>query len=128
MVAMNKKQDIALLLARIVVGIILLSHATAALRGSNSMPFSGVAELGLPRWTAHVAVWVELGCGLLLLVGKFTRIAATLVAIHMALGVRVHWHQGFLYGSDFPLALVALASIFAAVGPGRYALDSFRKI
>ena len=124
---MSKKQDIALLLARLLLAAILIAHAVATLRGSNSMPFSGVAELGLPRWTAHVAIWVELGCGVLLLLGKFTRIAAVLVAIHMALGARVHWHQGFLYGSDFPLALVALAGIFAAFGPGKYALDSFRR-
>jgi len=58
MVTMNKKQDIALLLARIVLGVILLSHAVAALRGANSKPFSGVEELGLPHWTAHVVIWM----------------------------------------------------------------------
>src|SRR4051812_18507598 len=117
MVTMNKKQDIALLLARLVLGAILLTHAIFAIRGLNPKPFSGVEDLGLPHWTAHVAIWVELGSGLLLLLGKFTRFAAALAGIHMLLGVKVHWHQGFLYGADFPLAMAALACIFVALGP-----------
>jgi putative oxidoreductase len=122
---MNKKQDIALLLARMVLGVILLAHSIAALRGANSKPFSGVDELGLPHWTAHVAIWIELACGVLLVLGKFTRIAAALAAIHMVVGVKVHWHQGFLYSADFPLALAALACVFAAFGSGQYGLDGF---
>jgi putative oxidoreductase len=124
---MSKKQDIALLLARLVLGIILVAHAVTALRGSNPMPFSGVDNLGLPHWTADVAIWIELGSGILILLGKFTAVAAVLVMIHMLLGVRVHWHQGFLYGTDFPLALVALACVLVVFGPGKYALESFRK-
>jgi len=122
---MTKKQDIALFLARIALGVILLTHAIAAMRGVNSKPFSGVEELGLPHWTAHVAIWIELGCGALLVLGKFTRIAAALAAIHMLLGVKVHWHEGFLYGADFPLALAAIAFVFVAFGSGRYGLDAF---
>jgi len=122
---MSKRQDIALLLARVALGIILLAHAIAALRGANSKPFSGVEELGLPQWTAHVAIWTELGCGVLLFLGKFTRIAAALATIHMVLGVEVHWREGFLYSADFPLALTALAIVFVALGPGRYGLDAF---
>ncbi|MFL6300828.1 MAG: DoxX family protein [Terriglobales bacterium] len=121
---MSKKQDIALLFARVVLGFILLAHAGAALHGSNSKPYSGVEALGLPHWTAHIAIWVELGCGLLLFVGKFTRVAAALATIHMVLGIKAHWQEGFLYSADFPLGLAALSLVFLAIGGGRFSLDS----
>ena len=124
---MSKKQDIALLLARFLLAAILIAHAVAALRGFNNKPFAGVEELHLPHWMASVAIWVELISGILLLAGKFTRIAAALVMIHMLLGVRVHWHEGFLYSADFPLALATLALIFLAFGSGKYGFDALKK-
>ena len=123
---MNKRQDIALLLARLILGAILMAHAISALRGSNAKPFTGVEELHLPHWMAYVAIWVELGSGVLLFGGKFTRIVALLALLHMLLGVKVHSQQGFLYAADFPLALAALAMIFVAFGSGKYGFDALR--
>jgi putative oxidoreductase len=88
-----------------------------------------VVHLGMPAWLGYVAAFTELLGGAALILGFFTLIAASAIAIDMAVAVlRVHLHNGLTGwnghpGFEFPLSLVALALFLIADGPGWLAID-----
>jgi putative oxidoreductase len=119
--------DIALLLLRAVLGIVMLAHGVPKL-----LHFGGVAQgfghMGVPAPTlaAAFATLAEAGGGLLMLLGVLTDIAGVLFAIDM-LGaiIFVHAAKGFSAGNggyEFPLVLLTIAVAIALMGPGRYAV------
>jgi putative oxidoreductase len=121
--------DLALLLLRVVLGVVMLAHGVPKL-----LHFGGVAQgfagMGVPAPTlaAAFATLVEVGGGLLLLLGVATDIFGLLFAIDM-LGaiIFVHAAKGFSAGNggwEFPLVLIAIALALALAGPGRYAVRS----
>jgi putative oxidoreductase len=121
--------DAALLILRLVLGVIMLYHGIPKL-----MDFAGTAAgmsgMGIPAPTlsAAFATIAEVVGGILLLLGVATDIAGLLVVIDM-LGaiVFVHAKNGFSVangGVEWPLALVAMALAIALAGPGRYSLGA----
>jgi putative oxidoreductase len=119
--------DAALLIVRVVLGIIMLYHGWAKVTdlGGTIEGFSGMG-VPIPALTATFAMVAEVGGGLLLLLGVLTDIAGLLVAIDM-LGaiIFVHAKNGFAVtdnGFEWPLALLAMALGIALAGPGRYAV------
>lgn len=119
--------DAALLILRVVLGIIMIYHGWPKLTNLGGT-IEGFAGMGvpLPAVAAVFAMLVEVVGGLLLLVGAFTDIAGFLVAIDM-LGaiVFVHAKNGFAVnegGVEWPLALLAMGLAIALAGPGRYAV------
>jgi putative oxidoreductase len=123
-------RDIALLIGRLVLGTILVAHGSQkwwdwGITGTTT----GFAEMGipLPSAAAIVAATVELGGGVLLLVGLLTEIAGVLVALNM-LGavVLVHIGNGVFVennGWELPGAIFTAALVLAAAGAGRFSVD-----
>ena len=121
--------DLALLLLRVVLGIVMLVHGVPKL-----LHFGGVAQgfagMGVPAPTlaALFAAIAEAVGGLFMLLGIATDIFGVLFAIDM-LGaiVFVHWSKGFSAGNggwEFPLVLLTMALTVALAGPGRYSAGS----
>ena len=121
--------DLALLLLRVVLGIVMLVHGVPKL-----LHFGGVAQgfagMGIPAPTlaAVFAAIAEAVGGLFMLLGIATDIFGVLFAIDM-LGaiVFVHWSKGFSAGNggwEFPLVLLTMALTVALAGPGRYSAGS----
>lgn len=85
--------------------------------------------LGIGKWSYYGAVASELGCGLLVAVGLFTRAACLPLIFTMGVAIlKVHandpWAMGGAGGSKEP-AMIYLAA-FAAIlfaGPGKYSVD-----
>jgi len=119
--------DAALLILRVVLGIIMLYHGWPKLTGLGGV-IEGFTGMGipLPAVSAVFATVAEVGGGLLLLLGAFTDIAGLLVAIDMLGAITfVHAKNGFGVGDggvEWPLALLAMALAVALAGPGRYAV------
>lgn len=119
--------DGALLILRIVLGIIMLYHGWPKLTnlGGTIQGFTGMG-IPLPALSAIFAMVAEVGGGLLLLLGVFTDIAGLLFAIDMLGAITfVHAKNGFPVdkgGYEFPLALLAMALALAFAGPGRYSV------
>jgi putative oxidoreductase len=117
--------DLALLLLRVVLGIVMLVHGVPKL-----LHFGGVAQgfagMGVPAPTlaAAFAAIAEAGGGLLMLLGIATDIAGVLFAIDMLGAIMfVHLAKGFSAGNggwEFPLVLLTMALGVALAGPGRY--------
>ncbi|MFC5729426.1 MULTISPECIES: DoxX family protein [Nocardioides] len=122
--------DLGLLLARVLIGIVLIAHgwqkfATYTLDGTaQSFDLMGVPA---PQAAAVFAAVVELAGGTLLLVGLLTPVAAALVVLDM-LGAFWFAHRSagvFVADGGWELVAViaALAVAVAAAGPGRASLD-----
>lgn len=119
--------DAALLILRVVLGIIMLYHGWPKLTnlGGTIQGFSGMG-IPLPAVAAVVATVAEFAGGLLMLLGVLTDVAGLLFALDM-LGaiVFVHAKNGFAVsegGIEWPLGLMAMALAVALAGPGRYSV------
>jgi putative oxidoreductase len=118
--------DLALLILRVVLGIIMIYHGWPKLTnlGGTIEGFSGMG-IPAPALAAVFAMVAEFFGGLLLLAGVFTDIAGLMFAIDMLGAITfVHAKNGFAVnegGVEWPLALLAMALAIALAGPGRYA-------
>ena len=118
--------DLALLLLRVVLGIIMMYHGWPKLTnlGGTIEGFSGMG-IPAPALAAVFSMAAEFFGGLLLLVGVFTDIAGLMITIDMLGAITfVHAKNGFAVnegGVEWPLALLAMALAIALAGPGRYA-------
>lgn len=125
---LSRLQPVALLVLRIALGIIFLTHGypkLAHLRGNAQMQGFFV-EHGLPAYFLYVAGVIEVFGGALLLAGLFTRPAALLLALEMCVAiVKVHMAHGYLavHDYEFPMSLAAACFVLATVGPGFISLD-----
>jgi putative oxidoreductase len=119
--------DLALLILRVVLGIIMMYHGWPKLTNLGGT-IEGMSGMGIPA-PALAAVYTmvaEFFGGLLLLLGVFTDIAGLMFAIDMLGAITfVHAKNGFAVnegGVEWPLALMAMALAIALAGPGRYAV------
>ncbi|WP_153504034.1 DoxX family protein [Cumulibacter manganitolerans] len=125
--------DTALLLLRVVLGLLMAGHAMQKLTGA----FSGEGfdrtvaifdRVGFrpARTNVAVAIALELVAGALLVLGLITPFAAAALAGTLVVAASVHWKNG-LWGSkngiELPALLAAVAACVALAGPGRFALD-----
>ncbi len=119
--------DLALLLLRVVLGIIMIYHGWPKVTNLGGI-IDGFAGMGvpLPAVSAVFSTLAEFGGGILLLAGAFTDIAGLMVAVDM-LGaiVIVHAKHGFSVGDngvEWPLALLTMGLAIALAGPGRFSV------
>ena len=121
--------DRGLLLMRIALGVVFVMHGGQKLFVyGHAGVASGMAALGLPLpgLSAALITAVELGGGLALLAGAFTRVAAFLIAGAMAVAtVSAHLSNGFFMPSGFEYTLTLMLSSLAVLmtGPGAYSVD-----
>jgi putative oxidoreductase len=122
-------QPLALLVMRLVLGVIFVDHGYHKVFGGMHHHVQFVVSLGLPAWSAYLSAFTEFLGGLLVLIGLFTRAAAFAICIDMAFAIaKVHFHNGLIGngGSEFPLALAALAFALIFFGSGPIAFDHLR--
>lgn len=122
--------DLALLLARLGLGGVLIAHGWQKL---DQMGIEGTTaffeSLGipLPQVAAYTAIGVELIGGGLIVLGLLTPIVGVLVALQMgAAGWFAHRENGIFVGDggwELVLVIGLLALTLAAVGAGRASLD-----
>ncbi len=121
-------RPIGLLLLRIALGVIFLSHGypkLAHLRGGAQMQ-SFFVEHGLPGYFLYVSGVLETFGGVLLLLGLFTRAAAVLLGLEMCVAIwKVHSGHGYLavHDYEFPLTLATACFALATIGAGLISLD-----
>jgi putative oxidoreductase len=129
---MNRQltRDLALAVARVVVGAIFIAHGWQKLvtfgLDATSQGFAGMG-VPLPTVSAALAGVIELGGGLALALGAFTTVAGIATALDM-LGafVLVHLGNGVFVtenGWELVAALGAASIALAAVGAGRFSVD-----
>jgi Predicted membrane protein len=119
-------QPLGLLVLRIAVGLIFLTHGYPKLTRSAAAMQGMFVQHGLPAQLLYVAGVLETFGGVLLILGLFARPAALLLAIEMGVAiVKVHSGRGImaLHEYEFPLALGTACLALATVGAGVLAGD-----
>ncbi len=126
--------DVAFLVLRLVVGLLVAGHGAQKLFGW----FKGPGVAGMAGWLGSVgfrparlwamlAGWAELGGGLLLALGFLSPLGSLGIAASMLMAtVKVHWPKVWVTENGMELTLTNLAATAAVgiAGPGAYSLDA----
>lgn len=133
---MNRPQ-IGLLVLRLAMGVVFFLHGWTKLFGegiSFVQEMLTMAGASLPGSVLWAVALLELVAGLALLLGIFTRYAASLLAIEMLIAVLLfHVREGFFivavpnvplaYGFEFHLTLIAALACLTLSGPGGASME-----
>ena len=121
---LDRVQPLALLVLRLVLGVIFVAHGYSKIFGGMSHHVQLVHSLGIPGWLAYVSAAAEFFGGLMVLLGLATRIGAALIFCNMAVAIwKVHLHQGVRGGLEFPLSVAAIAFALIFFGGGPISLE-----
>ena len=122
---LNSLQPLGALLLRLALGLSMTVHGYQKVVPHGALHHFAhyVATLGLPYWLGYVSAFTEFIGGMLLIVGLFTRLAASFIATNMIVAfATVGIHRGFgIYNYILALAVIAIMLVF--YGAGAFALD-----
>ena len=121
----ERMQDIGLLVLRLTLGGLMLTHGIKKLLSFAEMSDSFADPIGVgPTFSLVLAVFAEVFCAGLVMLGAFTRFAVIPLIVTMAIAA-------FLVHAADPLAKKELALIYMAgfvalgfLGAGRLSLDA----
>lgn len=126
-------QDGLALIGRILLAALFIPAGFNKIAGfAGTAGYIGSVGLPLPEVGAAIAIVVELGLGILLLVGFKTRLAALVIAV-FTLAAAIFFHnywampadkatmQGLMFWKNMGIVGGLLA--FTAFGPGRFSID-----
>ncbi|MFQ3244285.1 MAG: putative oxidoreductase [Arenicella sp.] len=120
----TRYQDHAAFSLRLVFGVILLAHGLLKLIVfTPSGTAAYFASLGFPEVLAYLTIALEVGGGLALILGFYTRLTALASIPVLAGATWVHLSNGWVFsnqggGWELPALLVILAAIIATQGAG----------
>ncbi|MEV7693282.1 DoxX family membrane protein [Microbacterium sp. NPDC089189] len=126
--------DVGLLILRVVLGLLLVGHASQKLlglfRGKGIAGTAGLFEAsglrpGVPLVIA--AGLTELGGAGLLVLGLATPLAVSMVLGAMAVAISTLWSKGLwghLGGYEVPFCYALMAFVLGVTGPGAFSLDA----
>lgn len=124
----DQQSQYGVALLRVSLGVLFLAHGLLKLLVFTPAGTVGFFEsLGLPGVFAHLVMAGEIGGGLLLIAGAYTRVIA-LALVPIALGATfVHLGNGWVFsaeggGWEFPLFLAVTTLVQALLGSGAFAL------
>lgn len=119
--------NVALALLRVVAGLMFMQHGAQKLFGAllpAGQAWQGAPPMFSQFWFAGI---IEIGAGLLITLGLFTRLAGFIASGMMAVAYfQVHQPQGFfpiLNNGELAALYCFVFLMYAAVGGTRYSLD-----
>jgi putative oxidoreductase len=127
----NTQQDLGKLILRVTLGVLVLLHGIAKLRGGVDGVVGMVEAQGLPGFLGYAVLIGEVLAPLMLLGGFHARIGALLVAVNMVVAIALA-HMGQLGalndqgGWALELQGMFLGSALAILllGPGRFGINN----
>jgi putative oxidoreductase len=122
-------EDAGKLVLRVALGVLILLHGIAKLKGGSGFVVDVVSKAGLPGAIGYLVYIGELLAPLLLIAGLFTRAAALIVAVNMVFAVFLV-HTGELlsiadtggWALELQGIYLAAAIAVALLGAGRYSV------
>ena len=122
----NKKIDIALLITRVAIAFLMLTHGLPKISGLSANPVQFMDFLGIGT-TASLAltVFAEVVCSLLVLLGLGTRLAVIPLSITMMVAA-FHVHIGDPFAKqEMALHFLLVYVVLFILGSGKYSIDNF---
>lgn len=127
--ASNTMSDVAKLLLRLTIGLLILLHGISKIQGGPGFILDVVEKAGLPDPFGYLVYVGEVLAPLLVIVGLWARVAALVIAINMIVAVLlVHTGQLLQLSPEGGWALelqglyLAVPISIALLGAGRYSL------
>lgn len=123
----HKSLDFALLLLRVGIACLMLTHGIAKVNSAWSSPEIQFADpIGLGMKTSFfLAVFAEVVCAVLLIFGLLTRLALIPLIVTMAVAIFVVHANDPFQKQEMP-AIYLLVFVFLLItGPGKLSIDSF---
>jgi putative oxidoreductase len=125
---LDKLRPITLLILRFSLGLIFLFHGYPKIAHGigGTVKYLGSIGVPSPSFLAYLLVTLELGGGVLLILGLATRPVALLFTIEMCVALaKVHLANGIMDVHEYEFALlVGAASLaLASIGAGSISLD-----
>ncbi|MCY1510072.1 hypothetical protein D9M68_444370 [compost metagenome] len=117
--------DLALLLARIMIGLLMLSHGIPKLDmlDANPVQFADLFGLG-PEVNLYLAIFAEVGCSVLVMLGFYTRLAVIpLISTMLVAAFYIHANDSFAQ-QEMALHFVLTYVMLLIMGSGKYSLDN----
>jgi putative oxidoreductase len=123
---LDRLRPFTLLVLRCTLALLFIYYGYPKLAHGLAGPEQYMVSVGLPSYFAYIAVALEVGGGVLLVLGLATRPVALLLAIEMGVAM---WKVDLAHGIkavpdyQFALALGASALALASFGAGSISLD-----
>ena len=125
-------KEYASLPLRLALGIVFVAHGLqktfGLFAGTGMYNFTSfIATLGFkpPIIWAYLAAYTELFCGILVLVGLFTRASCLLLLTVMLVAIKIHLGKGFFAmdgGFEYPLVLALACLALFLNGSGKFSI------
>lgn len=127
MMSNSQATDISLLLLRLVFGgFMILNHGWGKLMkfmGEGPIKFGDPLGVGT-ELSLSLAVFAEVGCALLLVIGLFTRWATAPLIVTMLVAAFIVHGDGPFKEMESALVFGTAYIVLSLMGPGRYSLDA----
>ena len=121
----NAGFNFGMLVLRVVLGIMLLSHGYSKLIGFNSLRYRFMNFLHMGSTLSLVLIiFAELFCSIFLILGLFTRFACIPILIAMAVVVFVATHGQILGPGERGTIYLAATFTILLCGPGKISVDA----
>lgn len=122
----ENSRSAVLLLLRLFIGFMMLTHGWAKLTNFDTLSASFPDPLGVGSMASLVmALLAEVGCSLLLIFGIFTRLAVLPLIFNMIVAAFVVHAGAGLQGRELAIMYLAMYILVFFMGGGRYAIDRF---
>lgn len=125
---LDRLRPLGLLVLRLALGVIFLFHGYPKLVHADDNLRTAFVQHGLPPYLVGLAGIIECFGSLLMFLGLFTRPAALVLTVEMAVALwKVHSAHGIMAVREyeFPFALAAACFALATVGAGLLSIDHF---
>lgn len=121
----TKNADVALLIVRVSIALLMLTHGIPKLAKLSEDPVQFMDVFGMgTRLSLSLAILAEVGCSLLVLLGLGTRLAVIPLSFTMAV-VAFHVQADASFAKqELPLLYLLVFTVLFIMGSGRYSMDS----
>lgn len=117
--------NVATLLLRLTLGIVMVYYGYKLMSHYGENKTHGTAILGMGReLSLLLMIFVKLICGLLLVLGLFSRISAALIFLYMSYALYSQYHLDIFGSGTFAMVFVGGSLAMLLLGPGKYSIDS----
>ncbi len=116
--------NFGMLVLRVVVGLLLISHGYSKMISFNKLQHTFFNFMGLGSTTSLVMIiFAELFCSIFLILGLFTRFAVIPIIIGMSVAVFMASHGNIFGAGEKGMIYLAAAVTILFCGPGKISVD-----